>query len=285
MQLALDLPLDDRMVTGPAHIGPAQVTYRLARQILAPATGMVQGYDFTLNPYSGCTFGCAYCYAANFTADPGRAAAWGQWVEVKANALELLRRETRIRGARLYVGSVTDPYQPIERQVRLTRSLLGHLARLGVPPRIVLQTRSPYVVDDIDLFRRFPHLRVNISITTDDDDIRREFEPGCAAIWQRLHAARALIEAGIKVGICVSPMLPIKDPERFASELRHLGAARYTTSYFHRDRGAFASGTRAAGRDLAAQYRWDAGAFLETMIRMKKVLPELESKGRGFQPE
>ena len=103
-------------------------------------------YDFTLNPYSGCSFGCTYCYAAFFSKTREQRDRWGYWVMVKENALELLERRKRgaLDGKRIYMSTVTDPYQPIERQLDLTRGLLEVLADRH-SPKLVVQTRSPDV--------------------------------------------------------------------------------------------------------------------------------------------
>ncbi|MGM3366965.1 SPL family radical SAM protein, partial [Escherichia coli] len=90
----------------------------------------------------------------------------------------------------------TDPYQPLEAKVELTREILKLLSQPEHQPTLVIQTRSPLVTRDIDLFRRFENLRVNLSITTDSDLVRRDFEPGCSSIERRLEAARELVAAG-----------------------------------------------------------------------------------------
>src|SRR5262245_50010995 len=107
----------------PERVGVTRVAARRVRHMLTKATGLVSRFDFTLNPYVGCSFGCAYCYAAFFQPDDEKAKDWGNWVAVKENALEVLRQEYKLPGAHVLVGSVTDPYQPVERQTRLTRSL------------------------------------------------------------------------------------------------------------------------------------------------------------------
>src|SRR5690606_39089742 len=97
--------------------------------ILTKASGFINGFDYTLNPYSGCTFGCTYCYAAFFSPDPDKQNDWGKWVEIKDNALELLykKRKRPLIDKTIYISSVTDPYQPIEKQLGLTRAILSEL--------------------------------------------------------------------------------------------------------------------------------------------------------------
>ena len=140
----------------PEKIGDVEITYAPAREILTKATGFMDAYDFTLNPYSGCSFGCTYCYAAFFSRDVERRDSWGQWVNVKDNAVELLRKRKpgTLDGKLIYMSSVTDPYQPMERQLELTRGVLQAMADRGDKPKLVVQTRSPDVVRDCDLFTR-----------------------------------------------------------------------------------------------------------------------------------
>src|SRR5205085_7863401 len=108
----------------PDRVGQAQVYARDTAQILTPASGFMMGYDYTLNPYSGCQFGCAYCYATFFVDSDEKRENWGYWVEVKRNAVELLNKRRRLAGKRIYMSSVTDPYQPIESKIELTRGIV-----------------------------------------------------------------------------------------------------------------------------------------------------------------
>ena len=90
-------------------------------------------YDYTLNPYSGCSFGCTYCYAAFFSRDTEKRDNWGYWVNVKENAVELLQKRLKrtpdaLDGKLIYMSSVTDPYQPVERELKLTRRILEVMA-------------------------------------------------------------------------------------------------------------------------------------------------------------
>ena len=102
-------------VSGPDKTGKAAVTYVQTGQLLTKPTGFMNAYDFTLNPYSGCSFGCTYCYAAFFSRDAEKRDTWGYWIDVKENAIELLdKRRKSLDDKLIYMSSVTDPYQPIE---------------------------------------------------------------------------------------------------------------------------------------------------------------------------
>ncbi len=140
----------------PRSIGHTKVSSTKTREILTRATGFMEEYDYTLNPYSGCFFGCTYCYAAFFSRNSEKRDTWGAWVNVKENAVEALEKQIQtsidtLNGKLIYMSSVTDPYQPVERTLKLTRSLLATLAD-GHRPKVVVQTRSPDVVRDTDLF-------------------------------------------------------------------------------------------------------------------------------------
>lgn len=245
-RVALPAPVFDR---GPDKGGGARISYVDSRSLLSPTGGFISSYKFTLNPYSGCGFGCEYCYARFFAPSLEEQQTWGQWVKVKENAVELLRkaRTARTPGRRLepgdaiYMSTVTDPYQPIEQKLGLTRALLREL--IEVQPRLTIQTRSPIAARDIDLFQQFERIRVNFTITTDSEDVRLRYEPHCPAIEVRLKAAEAVSAAGVPIGISVSPMLPIKDVATFARRIARLNAAEYVTQYFKPTRSRFAAGT------------------------------------------
>lgn len=160
------------------QIGKSIVEYKKVSSILTKASGFMNSYDYTLNPYSGCSFGCTYCYAAFFSRSDDKKDNWGYWIDVKENSLSLLikfRRKPLI-GKTIYISSVTDPYQPIEKELELTRSLLKELSEYH-KPIIVIQTRSPLVTRDLDLFNRFDKIQINMTITTDSEEVRKIFEP------------------------------------------------------------------------------------------------------------
>ena len=178
----------------PDSIGETKIFYTSAKEILTRATGFMDAYDFTLNPYGGCSFGCTYCYAAFFSHDIEKRDNWGYWVNVKENAVSLLekRKPGTLDGKLIYMSSVTDPYQPVERQLEITQGLLQTMVNRGDKPKLVVQTRSPDVVRDCDLFRSIEdnggRVQVNMTVTTDDEDIRRTFEPFCPSSHARLRA-------------------------------------------------------------------------------------------------
>ena len=243
--------------TRPSRIGQVNVEYNPARDILTRATGFMDAYDFTLNPYSGCSFGCTYCYAAFFSHSTEKRDSWGLWVTVKENAVNLLlKRRHSLDDKLIYMSSVTDPYQPIERKLKLTRQLLVIMAQRH-RPKLVVQTRSPDVVRDSDLFARIVanggRVQVNVTVTTDDEDIRRIFEPYCPGNRVRLRAARDLCTAGVDTCITMTPLLWVRNPEAFAKGLLDTGVKKFIVQPFHFQRGKFLAGTRDAARRLMAE--------------------------------
>ncbi len=283
---------------GPSRLGTAQIDYRPVRDILTRATGFMDAYDFTLNPYAGCAFGCTYCYAAFFSRSTAERDAWGEWVRVKENAVDLLARRHAgsLDGKLIYMSSVTDPYQPIERKLDLTRGLLRELAA-SHRPRLVVQTRSPDVLRDADLFAeivaRGGRVQVNMTVTTDDEDVRRAFEPSCPGNQQRLEAVAGLAERRVDTCVTMTPLLPVQDAERFAGELRRTGVEHFIVQPFHFQRGKFVAGTRDAALGIvAAKLGGDAnnvmGRYLEHYGEVREVLrrrlPRLGEGKAGFRP-
>jgi len=281
----LMLPLEAAAPARPEQIGPSSVEYSPARSILTASSGFIDAFDYTLNPYSGCTFGCSYCYAAAFVRDQERRERWGQWVRVKENALELLRKQRRkpLDGVAIYLSSVTDPYQPIERKLGLTRAILEELVTYH-RVRLVVQTRSPLVTRDLDLLGRFEAVRVNMTVTTDDEAVRKVFEPGCASIERRLQAIAQVQQAGIATCITLTPLLPIANPVGFAERLKATGVQRFVTQYLHAERGQFVAGTRAAAVALCRERGWNEAAYRRTVGVLRAALPHLDEGRDGFVP-
>ena len=163
-----------------------------SKSIFSPATGFIRrgGFEWTCNPYIGCTFGCAYCYAAFLPQNRRPASEWGRWITAKKNAAELAAKHApKIAGQPVYMSSVTDPYQPIERGLMLTRGILE--AIVSHQPRLTIQTRGPLVARDIDVLKDFRSLRVNVSIPTDSERVRMQFEPKAPPLEKEVGRARA----------------------------------------------------------------------------------------------
>ncbi len=239
-------------------VGSARVIYQATRDILTRASGFMDAYDYTLNPYSGCSFGCTYCYAAFFATSQEERDQWGYWVKVKENAVQSLCRRPpgRLNGRLIYMSSVTDPYQPIERKLRLTQELLKILAKHH-KPKLVIQTRSPDVVRDIELFKRIldkgGQVQVNMTVTTDDEGVRQTFEPSCPSNKRRLGAISEIASGNVEACVTMTPLIWVTDIERFADDLIKTGVKKFIAQPFHATRGRFVAGTRNAARQKMAE--------------------------------
>ena len=267
------------------YIGNTKIDYKQASSILTKASGFMEGYDFTLNPYSGCSFGCTYCYAAFFSRTEDQRNNWGHWLTVKENALQLLikYRKKPLIGNTIYMSSVTDPYQPIERELKLTRSILRELADFH-QPRLVIQTRSPIAVRDIDLFKQFKAIQVNMTVTTDSETVRKVFEPFCPSNSSRLKAIKEINNAGINTCITMTPLLPIENPEVFALNLMETGTKKFIVQPFHSDKGKFIAGTREAALSLIKEMNWTISKYNEVESILRKHIPEIGIGKEGFKP-
>jgi DNA repair photolyase len=173
-------------------------------------------YDYVINPYVGCQHGCLYCYACFIKRFSGHKEPWGQFVDIKSNAADLLQVEIKKkkRGT-VWVSGLCDPYQPLEKKYGITRNCLEILADNDWP--VVIQTRSPLVLRDIDILKRARHFEAGLTITTADERVRKLFEPYAPPIKERLDALSELHRAGIKTYAMIAPVLP--GAESLAEEL------------------------------------------------------------------
>ncbi len=175
-------------------------------------------FDYCLNAYIGCQVNCRYCYARLFMPRySGHSEPWGTFVDVKINAVELLRRQlVRAKRGTVWVSSVCDPYQPLEASFQLTRQCLAELAACQFP--VSIQTKSALVLRDIDLLEKFKDVEVGITITTDDEHLARLFEPGASPVSARVEALGFLRSRRIRTFAFIGPLLP-GDPARLIGKL------------------------------------------------------------------
>jgi len=146
----------------------------------------------------------------------GHKEPWGEFVDVKTNAPDLLQHEIGKRPpGRVWVSGVCDSYQPLEEEYELTKKCLEILIRHDWP--VTVQTKSPLVLRDIDLLKRSAKIEVGLSVTSADDEIRKLFEPGAPSIKERTKALEELRLAGVRTYAMIAPMLP--GAEGLASQL------------------------------------------------------------------
>jgi len=190
-------------------------------------------HDYVVNPYTGCEHACTYCYARFMKRFTGHKEPWGDFVDVKINAPDLLRVEVsrkKTKGS-VWVSGVCDPYQPLEAKYRLTRCCLEVLAQADWP--IVVQTRSPLVLRDMDILKTVRRAEVGFSVTTLDDDIRELFEPKAPPIADRLGALDRLHRAGIRTYAMIAPLLPASEglPEALQGKVDYVLVDRMNYTY------------------------------------------------------
>jgi len=229
-----------------------------AHSILRPQRDGRYGFGFALSPYRGCGHGCKYCYVRDYPQPvPGEGPGaqhgpeqWGTWTVPKLNAPELLwAQRHRLHQQTVFMASATDPYQPLEREFRLTRGCLEVLL-LCPTTRVLLHTRSPLVLQDLELLKAFgDRISVGFSIPTDDDTVRQVVEPKAPPIPSRWAAVERLAKAGVAVTVAATPLMAMENPAVFARRARESGAS-----------GAWAGGLRLLGNDpfydLLARNDW-----------------------------
>lgn len=271
------------------------IRYTQAKSILTPQrrgflTAGRRPYTHSLSWAAGCGYGklyCgAFCYAQmlpnwHFARRPGE--GWGAALIIKQNAAELLEaqlaRARNRRDMRVFMSPVTDPYQPIERKLRLTRRCLEVFAGYDDLDLLLIQTRGTAVLDDIDLIARIPYAWLGMSIETDRCDL--PYGPTKSQIERRLAAVTQAVKRGINVQIAVSPCLPYS-PD-FARRLLATGAQRIVIDTFAIGDG---SGGRRTGNSpfaALADYDWrDDGIARRLHEQLSAHHDAVEWSGPGF---
>ena len=261
-----------------------RVRYVHAKSILTPQrSGFLHSgerpFTHSLSWAAGCGLGklyCgAYCYARqlpNWQFAKRADEDWGEALVVKINAPQLLadslRKPSQRRNLRVFCSPVTDPWQPIERKLRITRQCLEVFAQHDDLDLLLMQTRSPTALDDIDLLARIPYAWLGMTIETDRGDLA--YGPTTAHIERRFAAVEHAVASGVRAQIAVSPCLPHTD--NFARRLLDTGAQRIVIDTFSAGDGR--NGMRTAGSPfaLAADYDWRddrAARVLYEALRMR----------------
>jgi DNA repair photolyase len=174
------------------------------------------GSDWVINPYNGCLFACMYCYAAQIARWKHPDEVWGTYLDVKINAPELLKAELKKLENKfgkkdfgsIFFSSVTDPYVGLEAKYQLTRKCLEVLADFAYSGSLAIQTKSPLVTKDIDIFKRLKKVTVGFTVTTLDDKVSRFLETKAPPVSLRLKALKKLYDAGIHTYAFIGPILP-----------------------------------------------------------------------------
>ncbi|MDE2637480.1 MAG: radical SAM protein [Chloroflexota bacterium] len=239
-----------------------------AKSILTPQqrgflTAGERPYTHSLSWATGCGYGklyCgAFCYAQmlpNWHFGRREDEAWGDALIVKENAPELLEKQlARARNRpqmRIFMSPVTDPYQPIERKLRLTRRCLGVFERYDDLDLLLIQTRGPAVVEDLDLIAAIPYAWLGMTIETDRHDA--PYGPTRSQVERRLNAVKLAVARGLRTQIAVSPCLPYSDA--FAERLLETGAQRIVIDTFAIGDGSRGRRTAKSAFAAKADYAW-----------------------------
>ena len=174
-----------------------------ARSILSKS----KVFDYVINPYIGCQHGCTYCYARFMKRFTGHKEPWGEFVDVRINAPDLLQQEINKKPpGRVWISGVCDPYQPLEVRYELARKCIEILVRYDWP--ITIQTKSALVLRDSKLLTGANKIEVGLTVTTADETVRQLFEPNAPSIKERIKALEKLHLAGVRTYAMIAPMLP-----------------------------------------------------------------------------
>jgi DNA repair photolyase len=205
----------------------------LVREILNKSESTLLPFDWTINPYRGCEFGCVYCYARSTHGffESTSPDDFESRIFVKRNAAERLTQRLRkrdLRGQTIAIGTATDPYQPAEKHFGVTRSLLEVFS--GVEGlNLSITTKSPLILKDLDLLAELDRrhaIEIHLSITTLDRDLAKRLDPAAPDPQARLRAVERLAEAGIAVTVNCMPVMPgINDSEYELEPLFEAAAA------------------------------------------------------------
>ena len=164
----------------------------------------ISGAKWVLNQYVGCSHSCLYCYAKFMCRwRPESYGKWGEWVEAKLNAPELAKG--KYVDGWVYMSSVSDPYQPIEKKLKLTRKVLENLDKRI---KLSILTKSDLILRDVDIFKKFKNIEVGLTINSFDGSLKKVFEPFSPTNEKRIRALKILKENKIKTYTFVSPIIP-----------------------------------------------------------------------------
>jgi DNA repair photolyase len=215
---------------------PTELIIDHSRSVIARNDSPDIGFDQSINPYRGCAHGCVFCYARPTHAYLGLSPGldFETRLVYKPDAAAVLRQELGRSGyvcKYIMLGSNTDPYQPVERSLRITRSILEVLAETCHP--VSVTTRSTLLLRDLDLLAPMAArglVSVTFSLTTFDAELKRKLEPRSASSPARLQAIRALRDAGVPVGVLAAPIIPAVNDSELESMLERAAEAGATSA-------------------------------------------------------
>ncbi|MFW5912296.1 MAG: radical SAM protein [Candidatus Hadarchaeota archaeon] len=239
------------------------------------------GVDFSINPYTGCEHGCEYCFASYMRKYTDHSERWGDFVDVKTNARSVLEDDlmARKRGS-ILLSSVTDPYQPLEEDHEITRSILERLADTSFP--VTVLTKSDLVVRDLDVLQEFSSDRLSVGFTINflEEEHRKVWEPDAPPIRDRIEALTRLSEEDIYTYVHVGPHFPgISDLSRIMDELNpYISELQVENLTMRENEERIMELVRQSYPALEAIYEeiaWDPNAHA---VRLRSEIDEIDSR-------
>jgi len=238
------------------------------------------GCDWAINQYVGCEHSCLYCYAKFISRwRPLNYGKWGSWVEAKMNAPELVKGRY-IKGA-VYMSSISDPYPPAEKKLKLTRRILENLDKRT---ELIIQTKSDLVLRDLDIFKKFKNIEVGLTINSFTGKTKRIFEPLSPTNEKRIKALKTLKINKINTFAFVSPIIPdlmnLKDVIRKTRDF-----ADYYWFEFLNIKGAGKECMETIKRQFSESYETlqDKRRFSEFIKESEKIISSENIKVRGIE--
>lgn len=234
------------------------------------------GVSYVINQYVGCDHLCAYCYA-RFIAKWKNYGEWGTWIEAKINAPELVKGKY-VKGP-VWMSSVSDPYQQVEKELKLTRKVLENMNK-----RIDLsiQTKSDLILSDIDLFKKFKNIEIGLTINSFSLKVKNLFEPYSSSHEKRLKTLKILKENGFKTYAFISPIIPgLVDVKKVINETKDL-----VDFYFFETINLKGAGKEFVGvlkREFPDSYKVlkDKQKFYKFVEDIKQIVEKEKVKSRG----
>lgn len=235
-----------------------------------------KGYDACINPYVGCEMGCAFCYVRWMVRDPKH--EWGKFIRLRTHIKDKLPKElergvhifpdgrtdtgekktlrVKNKDLRVVIGTMTDPYMPRERKVRITRTTIRAILAAKEPlNKVGIFTRSPIVLDDLDLIKQLPRKRVHTSVSPFPPDVMKLLEPIAIRTERRFDTIRALKKAGVRCHVNVAPAIPLISEgciEEYAKILAEIGV----DEFFVDPMQAYSDSWEAVTKCLAGHKDW-----------------------------
>lgn len=168
----------------------------------------LDGIDYSINPYTGCLHSCKYCYASFMKRFTNHKEPWGQFVDIKTNAPEILKKQIKKKQpGNVLISSVTDPYQPPEKEYEITRKILQILSKTKM--NVSVLTKNKMVIRDIDVFKKFKFGKISVGLTINyiEEKHKKIWEPGTSSIQERISALEKLYGSKIPTYIHIGPYL------------------------------------------------------------------------------